>query len=114
MLVGFNGGALSCYILIPNWANVLASEGWTKKRLIEYIAMHSKSPFAQPGQRSGVNPEDLMIVVAGGPGAFSAHLRSAGGSMMGSGFVTKKIELPKNWDRLVAKYKNLVPTYFRY
>jgi hypothetical protein len=113
MLVGFGGGALSCYILIPTWANVLASEGWTKKKLIEYVAQNSKSPLAQPG-RPTLNPDDLMVVVAGGPGAFSAHLRSAGGSMMGSGFVTKKIELPKNWDKLVAKYKNLVPAYLRY
>jgi hypothetical protein len=52
--------------------------------------------------------------VAGGPGAFSAHLRSAGGSIMGNAFVTKKIELPKNWDSLVRKYKGVVPTYFRY
>ncbi|MEJ2109736.1 MAG: hypothetical protein P8Z37_07470 [Acidobacteriota bacterium] len=29
-------------------------------------------------------------------------------------FVTKKIELPKNWDKLVAKYKNIKPVYERY
>jgi hypothetical protein len=114
MLVGFGGAALSCYILIPNWANVLAGEGWTKKKLIEYIASNAKPPFAPSGQGAGVNPDDLMVVVAGGPGAFSAYLRSAGGSMMGSGFVTKRIELPRNWDRLVAKYRSLVPTYVRY
>ena len=114
MLVGFGGGALSCYILIPNWANVLASEGWTKQKLTEYIAANSKSPLARAGQPSPLNPDDLMVVVAGGPGAFSAHLRSAGGSMMGSGFVTKKIELPKNWDKLVAKYRGIAPNYFRY
>jgi hypothetical protein len=25
-----------------------------------------------------------------------------------------KIDLPKNWDKLVAKYKNVVPTYVGY
>jgi len=26
----------------------------------------------------------------------------------------QKIDLPKNWDRLVAKYKNVVPTHAKY
>jgi hypothetical protein len=117
MLVGLSPGTLSCFILIPSWASVLSSEGWTKQKVIEYIARNSKTPFAQanpPATRPDINPEDLIIVVAGGPGAFSALLRSAGGSMMGNGFVTKKIDLPKSWDKLVARYKGIVPTYFRY
>jgi hypothetical protein len=27
---------------------------------------------------------------------------------------TEKIELPANWDKLVARYKNVVPNYIRY
>ncbi|OGO40100.1 MAG: hypothetical protein A2147_05335, partial [Chloroflexi bacterium RBG_16_57_8] len=50
MLVNFGGGALSCFILIPTWAKVLAGDGWTKKRVIEYIAQNSKPPFAPSGQ----------------------------------------------------------------
>jgi hypothetical protein len=53
-----------------------------------------------------------MILVAGGPGSFMALLRSAGG--FGNALVTKKIELPKNWYKLVAKYKDLVPNYEKY
>ncbi len=56
--------------------------------------------------------DDLLLLVAGGPGAWMAMLRSAGGFSNSS--VTKKIELPKNWDKLVAKYKGIVPNYERY
>jgi hypothetical protein len=62
---------------------------------------------------SGLKDDDFMIVVAGGPGVWMGLLQSAGGTWMNS-FVTKKIELPRNWDKLVAKYKNVVPTYERY
>jgi hypothetical protein len=48
-----------------------------------------------------------MIVVAGGPGAWIGLLRSAGG--WENSFVTRKIDLPRNWDKLVAKYKTVVP-----
>ena len=30
------------------------------------------------------------------------------------GWVTKRIELPANWDKLVEKYRDIVPTYVRY
>jgi hypothetical protein len=55
-----------------------------------------------------------MILVAGGPGSFIAMLRSAGPGFFENSFVTKKIELPKNWDKLVAKYKDLKPNYEKY
>ena len=54
------------------------------------------------------NRENLRIVVAGGPGNFIGMHTSSG--LLGD-FVTHKIELPKNWDTLVKKYKNLVPKY---
>ena len=53
-----------------------------------------------------------MIVVAGGPGVWMAAFRSAGG--FENTFVTKKIELPRNWAKLVAKYKDPVPNYESY
>jgi hypothetical protein len=53
-----------------------------------------------------------MIVVAGGPGVWHGLLQSAGG--FENSFVTKKISLPRNWEALAAKYKNLVPTYVKY
>jgi hypothetical protein len=62
--------------------------------------------------RRALNDEDFIVVVAGGPGVWMAALKSSGG--FGNSFVTKKIELPRNWDKLVAKYKALVPNYEYY
>jgi hypothetical protein len=114
-----NPGSMSCIVVVPSHAQVLASEGWTKKKIKEYILEHSGSPFppAQGGKGTPILPitpsiDDYLIVVAGGPGAWIGLLRSAGG--WENSFVTRKIELPRNWDILVAKYKNVVPHYVGY
>jgi hypothetical protein len=39
-------------------------------------------------------------------------LRSVGGIQ--NGFITKEIDLPHDWDKLVAKYKDIVPSYVGY
>jgi hypothetical protein len=49
---------------------------------------------------------------AGGPGAWRGMLRSVGGIQ--NGFITKKIDLPRDWDKLVEKYKDIVPNYIGY
>ena len=54
----------------------------------------------------------IRIIVAGGPGAFIAH--AVGGGATPGMKQTQKIELPKNWDRLVKKYRGVIPTYARY
>jgi hypothetical protein len=54
----------------------------------------------------------IRIIVAGGPGAWIAHL-AGGGSTPGKKEI-QKIELPKDWDRLVAKYRNVKPRYAKY
>jgi hypothetical protein len=114
-----NPGSMSCLVVIPSHARMLANEGWTKKKVKEFILQNSAPPFppVQGGQGTPIQPttpsiDDLMIVVAGGPGAWMGLLRSAGG--WENSFVTKKIDLPRNWEKLVAKYKNLVPTYAGY
>jgi hypothetical protein len=114
-----NPGSMSCLLIVPSHAKVLASEGWTKKKIKDYVLENSAPPFppAQGGQGTPILPtkftaEDLMIVVAGGPGAWIGLLRSAGG--WENSFVTKKIELPKNWKELVVKYKDVVPVYAGY
>jgi len=58
------------------------------------------------------NPAYIKILVAGGPGAFMGLVSSA--SIGGTSWVTKKIETPSNWNKLVTKYKNIVPVYERY
>ncbi len=117
-LAGMGAAPLSGFIINPTWAKILAGAGWTRQKVIEYIAANTRSPFTPAKPASGttprpfLKPEDIMMVVAGGPGAFMALLRSAGG--FNNTFVCRKIELPENWSRLVAKYKNLVPVYVRY
>ncbi len=68
-----------------------------------------------PAAAPPATPRDaLMIVVAGGPGSWYGLFRSSGGGILGNDFVSKKIQLPKNWRKVVAKYKGVVPTYDRY
>lgn len=114
-----NPGSMSCILVVPPHAKVLAKEGWTKKKIKEYILKNSNSPFprAKSDRGTPILPDDssienLMILVTGGPGAWIGLMRSAGG--WENSFVTMKIELPRNWEKLVAKYKNMVPSYVGY
>ncbi len=119
-LVDMGPWNMSCLIVIPSHARILSKEGWTKKKLKEFILKNARSPFpARQGNLDvlsqpppAVDTDGLMIVVAGGPGAWMGMLRSVGG--IENAFVTKKIELPRNWDKLVAKYKDVVPVYKKY
>jgi hypothetical protein len=107
-LASMGPNALSCLVVIPDHARILASEGWSKKRLRDFILKNaSRGEF-----RSPLKDEDFIVVVAGGSGVWMAALKSSGG--FENSFVTKKIELPRNWDKLVAKYKALVPNYENY
>jgi hypothetical protein len=109
-LAGMRPGALSCMIVIPDHARIFNEEGWSKKQVKEYIMKNSgRRDSRRPGQ---LQDEDFMIVVAGGPGTWMGLLGSAGG--FGNSFVTRKIELPQNWDALKKKYGTRVPTYVNY
>jgi hypothetical protein len=108
---------MSCLVVIPSHAKILSAEGWTKKKVKEYIAQHAMPPFPSivggtTTPRPPIDVDNLTILVAGGPGAWMGLHRSAGG--FGNAFVTKKLELPKNWDKLVAKYRDLKPDYVKY
>ena len=111
--------SMSCLIVIPSHARILADEGWTKEKLQEYILRNDADPFAAIGEKPDVlsappalNRGGLLILVAGGPGAWMGMLRSVGG--IENDFVTEPIEFPKNWDSLVRKYRNVRPTYEDY
>ncbi len=111
--------SMSCLVVIPSHARILAAEGWTKEKLQEYILRNAADPFAAIGAKPDVlsappplNRGGLLILVAGGPGAWMGMLRSVGG--IENDFVTERIEFPKNWDALVKKYKNVKPTYEDY
>ena len=112
-LAGMAPRSLSALIVIPDHAKIFNSEGWTKQQVKDFIIKKNSAP-APGGGRPGISlkDEDFMIVVAGGPGVWHGLLQSAGG--FENSFVTKKISLPRNWEALTAKYKNLVPTYVKY
>ena len=114
--------------------------GWTKQEVVSYIYQYARVPAyrhadyvfgADPGvpPKEGIpanpmesmsilrNAEGIRIIVAGGPGNVMGFFQAQwlSGSTVGSNnWVTKKVELPANWNKLVAKYKNLVPSYVRY
>ena len=114
-------------MMTPVNAQALGSRGWTKKDIKSYIIEHATAPrdhFAgynpesdekgdpneqvplfnvRPGQ-----PDPIQIFVAGGWGSWTGLISG------GQRITTEKIELPSNWDKLVTKYKNVVPTYARY
>ena len=116
-------------LIQPQHARALAEEGWTKKEIQTYISEYARKPAyqtsgfylpwspnrihpplnPQDSVRMIASPNSIRLVVAGGAGGLMIDLISGG-----SGWTTKKITLPANWNKLVAKYKDVVPTYFRY
>jgi hypothetical protein len=79
---------------------------------------------SQEPMRLMPDPKKIMIIVTGGQGAFISILRGSGfDNLRGAGvesggwsteFVTKKIDLPKDWNNLVAKYESIKPEYLLY
>lgn len=119
-------------VFSPQNAKTLARAGWTKKdiktfivenghvpahRLMSFWALQhgglfgEKVPMIDADQVPLVrDPETVRVIVAGGPGAW-VGIHAPGFSPRSA---MKKVELPANWDKVMAKYKNVVPTYFRY
>jgi hypothetical protein len=113
----------------PQHARALAEEGWTKKEIQAFISEYARKPAyqtsgfylpwspnrtlpplnPQDSVRMVASPNSIRVVVAGGAGGLMIDLCSGG-----SGWTTKKVTLPANWNKLVAKYKDVVPNYFRY
>ncbi len=119
----------------PAYSKNLAREGFDKEKIKKYIAEKRLIPSAQARrqlkspllplpdlQDSGQDKSEMIpiirdfryirLIVGGGPGAFIAIL-AGGGATPGKKEI-QKIELPKNWDKLAAKYKNIVPVYAKY
>jgi hypothetical protein len=113
--------------MTPVHAQEMAKHGWTKASMKKYIVENAKAPWRNmSGYYTGRNkerspdemvpifagnpnqPPPIQIFVAGGQGAWTG-LHSGGSTPC-----TAKIDLPKNWDNLVAKYKKVVPSYVRY
>ncbi len=109
-LAGMNPIALSTLIVIPDHAKIFSKEGWSKKRVKEFIIQGATGVNnLRPGK---LKNEDFVIVVAGGPGVWMGLLQSAGG--FGNSFITREIKLPRGWESLKARYGTMVPVYIKY
>ncbi len=116
------GFGLFIIVVPPGTANILSQEGYTKKKVKEYISEHA-APFSrlrlqdskdsQESQQMPPKPntDHMMVLVAGGPGGMYI---ASGAWIQWQEYVTKKLVFPKAWDKVVAKYKNLVPVYAKY
>jgi hypothetical protein len=126
-------GKMYCFLLLPHQAKVLAGRGWSKRDIVRYVAEYARVPAYKHSLYVGVlgsavrgkipsdpnapmaqlrDPAFVRVVVAGGAGNQTAML---GGIGLGDpDWVTVKVELPADWDKLVKKYANLVPSYLRY
>jgi hypothetical protein len=115
--------------LSPMRAQTLAMAGWGKREIKSFLSENVTTPFTSDLEHSGLSqeaeirrlplnygdpirlirhPENIIIITAGGdwPGC--------GAVVSGRGSTIVKIELPANWSQLVAKYRNIVPTYALY
>jgi hypothetical protein len=124
---------LFALLLTPANAKSLASRGWTKKKIKDYIIGNARFNVDYYSKFSGSDgwllskngpadqrdshlifhvtqrePEPVQVYVLGGFGSWIGFLQG------GPQPVIKKVELPAKWDQLVAKYKNIVPSYVRY
>ena len=114
MVTGQGRGTFTI-VLTPDAARLVANGGWTKQAALDILAKVTWPVGPLP--LMNVNNQmysyfigniHLLIIVAGGAQNQIGVYRSA------FGHNTMKINLPANWDKLVAKYKNIVPTYIKY
>ena len=127
-------GMMHTIIFPPVHARTLAKDGWAKQDIKEFIREYARMPISDRTSPSGpgspklykgkITPRTgetvpiindirtIRVMVAGGPGAFVAQ--AVGGGPTPGKSEIRKIELPQNWTKLVAKYRNIVPDHLRY
>lgn len=121
---GFDPGC--AIIMTPVTARLLANEGYSRKALISYVVEYARRPAAEVPIRwlKGNHhiPKDvplpadssrtarkffsslhLPVIVSGTENTGGVALYTGGGDHGGP--ITKKINLPGNWNRLVEEYK---------
>jgi hypothetical protein len=137
-----NPGRQVVYLIVINGetSRYLTERGWSKQDIREYISEYARvpgyqhrlwervvtenepNPWGVRRQQMAVhpmesvriiqNPDWIRVVVAGGPiqsiGIFG------GDHFDKQAWVTRKIQVPANWDKLVGKYKNVVHNYAFY
>jgi hypothetical protein len=125
---GSRSTGMACIMLTPAYAATLAKAGLSKQDVKKYIVENARMPYnprsvqladkqleQHPGDLIPIyaGPEKIMIVVTCGSGPVGG-VGLHGGINLGSDFVSKQIKLPKNWNKLVNKYKSIAPTYHLY
>jgi hypothetical protein len=123
--------AMTAILMIPDHAQVLARQGWSKQEVVRKVVETARipryrSPYVPPDRAEGLSPRELprreedwmpawtdpdriRIVVTGGPGSFMALWISSG--LFPTRWVTKRVHLPRTWGRLVVRYRGVVPRY---
>ncbi len=128
-----SSGGMLVAIVNPAYAKYLADAGWTKQKIHEYIKENARSPREKHWFRTINIPDEklqpyinsnekewplilgddqISIIVSGNHSSYIAL--ALGPFLSVERFVTKKINLPANWEQLVRKYKDVKPTYVRY
>jgi hypothetical protein len=123
---GFDPGCT--FILLPDTAKFLADNGFSRKDFVDYLVEYARKPATQMNVRwmKGNNhipkdvplPEDptrsvrkflsnlhMPVAVAGMSFCMGIAFYSGGGDHGGP--ITKRIDLPRNWDELVEKYRHI-------
>lgn len=123
-------------ILSPQLAKMFAAEGWDQKRILDYVIEYNRVPgdawnlrwmresnhepktfginvdlplYGDYSTRRFWNDDHMFVVVAGAQWGVAI----TGGGDHGGPSCTK-VELPKNWDALVEKYKHIKANYLDY
>jgi len=133
---GFDPGC--ALILVPSVAKDLADAGFTKKDFLSYIQEYARKPVekqylewlirahhipkevilplesSKSTMRRFLSAEHLIAIVAGSNDFASFDIAAYGGGGDHGGPETKEIKLPANWQTLVKKYDDIVPTYASY
>ncbi|MFX0203580.1 MAG: hypothetical protein ACFFCW_46360 [Candidatus Hodarchaeota archaeon] len=121
-----------CLLLNEGHAKSLAREGWTKKEIKDFIVEFARCPgykhfykywsrqkeLIPPTDMDQVSlfetPDHIIVMVGGGVGNWMGLILGSRPQITEGVFVTKKVKLPKNWQELVTKYRNVVPKYSFY
>lgn len=123
-------------ILSPQLAKMFAAEGWDQQRILDYVIEYNRVPgdawnlrwmkesnhepktfginvdlplYGDYSTRRFWNDDHMFVVVAGAQWGVAI----TGGGDHGGPSCTK-VELPKNWDALVEKYKHVKANYLDY
>jgi hypothetical protein len=108
----------SLLVLCPEHAQSIASAGWSKADVQAYLFEKARIPYQKlkglgrkvdrstllesadgPMVPMSSSPDRTKVIVAGGPGKHSLYINSGHSKRI----VTRKIELPENWERLVRE-----------